>query len=234
MSPSAALQGRGAGREPANPRRALRAALLAAVCAAVPAGCTGSLFQSKAAAPSTYLLSARLAPADPASWTNAVVAADLAVQRPRVRTGLETDRIAVLYADRRLDYYADARWSGPLDQVVQDLAVQAFDTGGRLRSVSAESSAFPSGYWLEVRVADFQAEYSRPGSPPSAHVHLLVRVGASGDRHVLGTFEADAREPAAHDRLGPIVDAYEHAVDTALAQVVAETTRLLATASEHR
>jgi ABC-type uncharacterized transport system auxiliary subunit len=100
--------------------------------------------------------------------------------------------------------------------------------------VSAESSAFPSGYWLEVRVADFQAEYARPGSPPSVHVHFLVRVGGSGDRHVLGTFEADARQAAADDRLAAIVDAYEHAVDTALAQVVAETTRLLVTASEHR
>jgi cholesterol transport system auxiliary component len=226
-----------------------RAALLALMVCTGVAGCSGSLFQSKAVPPSVYLLSAKLgtaaaappgptAPvglaAAPAGLTSPVVPADLAVLRPRVRAGLETDRIAVLYPDRRLDYLADARWSGPLDEVVQDLAVQAFDTGAHLRNVSADSSVFASSYWLEIEVADFQAEYLSAGSAPTIRVHLLARVGGVGDRHILGSLDASARATASDDRLTAIVDAYERAADAALAEIVANTSRTLMDDLEHR
>jgi cholesterol transport system auxiliary component len=185
------------------------------------AGCTGSLFQSKAAQPSIYLLSARTGGAGPA------VAADLAILRPRVRSGLGTDRIAILYPDRRLDYYAGARWSGPLDQVIQDLAVQSFHEDAHLRNVSADASAFASGYWLEIEIVDFQAEYSPEAAAPTIHVRLLGRVGSSGDRRILGTFEADTRQAASDNRLTAIVDAYEGAADAAFAEIMSGTTRTL-------
>ena len=203
--------------------RMARVALLAlGVCSGF-AGCTGSLFQSKAAPPAVYMLSANLGTAAGAP----AVPADLAVLRPRIRSGLETDRVAVLYPDRHLDYLADVRWSGPLDQVVQDLALRAFDTGAHLRTVSSDSSAFVSGYWLEIEVTDFQAEYSAAVSAPTIHVHLLARVGGSGDRRILGRFAADARETASDNRVSAIVDAYERAADAALAQIVASTSRAL-------
>jgi ABC-type uncharacterized transport system auxiliary subunit len=217
--------------------RGLRLGLLIGALAGA-GGCTGSLFQSKTPALATYLLSADLSPGSPGAAGAATplagplksVAADLAVQRPRVRAGLETDRIAVLYPDRRLDYFADARWSGPLDQVVQDLTVQAFETGAHLRTVAAESSEFPSGYWLEMQVAEFQAEYAAAGAAPTVNVHLLARLGAAGDRRVMATFDALARRSAADNRLSDIVDAYERAADSALGQIVAEATRALTAA----
>jgi ABC-type uncharacterized transport system auxiliary subunit len=156
------------------------------------------------------------------------VGADLAVLKPRVRTGLDTDRIAVLYPDRRLDYVANARWSGPLEDLVQDLAVQVFRADVRLRNVSADASAFASGYWLEIEVADFQAEYAPAGAPPTINVRLIARVGSAGDRRILGTFDAVARQPAADNRLTAIVDAYERAADAALTEIVAGTSRTLA------
>jgi cholesterol transport system auxiliary component len=214
--------------------------LVLGACGAVTA-CTGSLFQSKVVPPSTYLLSAppginaaassasAAAPAAPA-----LLAADLAVLKPRVRAGLDTDRIAVLYPDRRLDYFADARWSGSLDDVVQDLAVQAFRNSARLQNVSSDASAFASGYWLEIEVADFQAEYASAGAPPTINVRLLARVASAGDRNILGSFTAAARQTATDNRLTAIVDAYERAVDTALAEIVGRTSRTLTEALEHR
>jgi ABC-type uncharacterized transport system auxiliary subunit len=192
------------------------------------AACTGSLFQSKVVPPSIYLLSAHAGTPGPA------IAADLAILRPRVRSGLETDRIAVLYPDRHLDYYAGARWSGPLDQVVQDLAVQSFQLRGHLRNVSSEASAFASGYWLEIEIADFQAEYAAGAAAPTVHVHLLGRVGSAGDRHIIATFEASSRQGASDNRLTAIVDAYELTVDAALAEIVSDTTRALNEHSESR
>jgi len=210
---------------------ALALALALAAC--------GSLFQSKVPPTSTYLLSVKTGAA-----VGAEVPVDLAVLKPQVRTGLDTDLIAALYPDRRLDYFAQARWSGPLDEVVHDLALQAFRAHANLRTVQAEASVFGSGYWLEIDVADFQAEYpAGPGAggpgttgtgAPTIHVHLLGSVGAAADRRVLGRFEADVRQPAAENRLTAIVEAYNQAADTALAKIVADTTATLNRTSERR
>ncbi len=202
---------------------------LACVTGATLTACTGSLFQSKAVVPTVYLLSANLRPA-PAS----AVPADLAILRPRIRKGLDSDRIAVLYPDRRLDYFADARWSGPLDEVLQDLALQAFRSGAGLRNVSADASAFASGYWLEIDVADFQAEYTPAAAAPTIHVHLSARLGAAGDRRIIATYDADASQPASDNSLTAIVGAYEKAADAALAEIAANTVRALAGDSKHR
>ena len=193
------------------------------------AGCTGSLFQSKAVPSSVYLLSADVSHAGQAERRGATVAipADLAVLRPRIRKGLETDRIAVLYADRRLDYFADARWSGPLDEVFQDVAVQAFRADAGLRNVSADASAFASGYWLEIEIVDFQAEYAAPSAAPTIHVQLLARLGGAGDRRILGSYAANALQPASDNRLTAIVGAFQLATNAALAEVVSRTAAAL-------
>jgi cholesterol transport system auxiliary component len=164
----------------------------------------------------------------------AAIAVDLAILKPVLRPGLETDRIAALYADRRLDYFADARWSGPLGEVLQDLAVQEFHSRANLRTVSTDASVFASAYWLEIEVTEFQAEYISGAAAPTVHLHILARLGSSGDRHILGQFIANAREPAGENRLGPIVDAYARAADAAFAQIVAQAAGTLARISEAR
>ena len=206
----------------------MKRTMLLALLGMTLAACAGSLFKNKAPPPTMYMLGAtRGAPAvDPQGST---VPSDLAVLRPRVRAGLDTDRIAALYPDRHMDYFADVRWSGPLDEVLQDLAVQQLRANPGLRNVSADVSVFGSPYWLEIEVTDFQAEYSAAGGPPTVHVHLQARIGNSGDRHVLARFEPDVREAAADNRMSAIVDAYNRAADNALAEIadgVAATLRL--------
>jgi len=189
-------------------------------------GCGGSLFQTKVAPPSLYMLSAT--PKAPAAATAAPrVAVDLAVLRPRVRAGLDTDRIAALYPDRRLEYFADARWSGPLDEVIQQLAVTQFHATANLRNVSADASVFASDYWLEIEVTNFQAEYSAAAAPPTVHVQFLARVGTSADRHILAVFEANAEDQASGNRMSAIVDAYNRAADQALAGIISDTMQTL-------
>ncbi|MGA2710287.1 MAG: ABC-type transport auxiliary lipoprotein family protein [Steroidobacteraceae bacterium] len=198
----------------------IRAILPLALACALTA-CSGSLFSSKTPAPSIYLLSAHAGTPGPA------IAADLTVQKVQVRAGLDTDRIAVLYPDRRLDYYAGASWSAPLDEVVQDLVLQSFRARANLRSVSSDASRFTTGYWLEIEVMDFQAEYAAGETRPSIHVVLSARIGKATDRRVLNRFEASATQEAADNRLAAIVAAYELAADAALAEIVADTVRAL-------
>jgi ABC-type uncharacterized transport system auxiliary subunit len=205
--------------------------LILAVAALCLAACTGSLFQSKAAPPTIYVLSGGAGSSE-GDAPGAEIPVDLAILKPRIRTGLETDRIAVLYPDRRLDYFADARWNGPLGEVLQDLAVQEFHSRARLRTVSADASVFASAYWLEIEVSDFQAEYASAAGAPTVHVHLLARLGSSNDRHILGQFAASAEQPAAENRLTAIVDAYAHAADSAMREIVTHAALTLAKSSE--
>ena len=198
------------------------AAALALVSLLGLAACGGSLFQSKIPPPAVYQLTAKSAAAQGAESSLPEIPVDLFIQRPRVRTGLDSDRIAALYPDRRLDYLAGARWSGQLDEVLQDLALQAFRERVHLRSVQAEQSAFSGGYLLIMEVVDFQAEYSADGGadPPTVHVHLLASLGSAGDRGMIGRFEAQARRPAAANRVTAIVEAYDQALAEALAHIV--------------
>jgi ABC-type uncharacterized transport system auxiliary subunit len=159
---------------------------------------------------------------------------DLTVLKPKLRTGLETDRIAVLYPDRRLDYFADARWSGPLGEVLQDFVLEEFHSRANLRTVSSDASVFSSAYWLEIEVTDFQAEYASAAAAPTVRVHILARIGGSGDRRILGQFDASAAQAAADNRLTAIVEAFEHAADAALTEIVAHVDETLAKVSEAR
>jgi ABC-type uncharacterized transport system auxiliary subunit len=212
------------------------ALVLPALCLAA---CTGSLFQSKAAPPAVYLLSPGAGSPDPRAPAAGgppatTIPVDLTVLKPRLRPGLESDRIAVLYPDRHLDYFAGARWSGPLAEVLQDLAVQEFRDHAGLRSVSGDASMFASAYWLEIEVADFQAQYASAAAAPTVHVHFLVRLGSSGNRRILGQFEADVLQPAAENRLSAIVEAYAHATDAAWGEIIAHADDMLAKTSEAR
>jgi ABC-type uncharacterized transport system auxiliary subunit len=134
-------------------RACSRAAVFAAAALALSA--CGSLFQSKEPARSVYLLT--VPPA--AAAAGAQIPDDLTILRPRVRPGLDTSLIAALYPDRRLEHFAAARWSAPLDEVLEDLALQAFRAQAQVQNVHTDVSAFGTGYWLEIDVADFQAEY---------------------------------------------------------------------------
>jgi cholesterol transport system auxiliary component len=201
----------------------LKPVLAFAVAVAGVAACS-SLFQSKAAPPIIYQLSAGGAPAADSRAAEpraAEIPADLAVLKPKLRPGLETDRIAVLYPDRHLDYFADARWSGPLSEVLQDFAVQEFHAHANLRTVSGDATVFRSAYWLELEVTEFQADYTAASAAPTVHVHVLARIGRADDRHILGQFVADTQQTAAENRLAAIVDAYAHAADAALMVIVA-------------
>jgi cholesterol transport system auxiliary component len=194
--------------------------LLAVILALPLASCAGGLFKSKLDPASAYVLSAR---GEPAGLGAPPVPVDLAILKPRMEPGLETDRIAALYPDRRLEFFAGGHWSGSLDDVLQALAVQAFRRQTTLRSVSGESTRFNSTHWLELNVEDFQAEYHTAGAPPIIKVRLVARLGNASDHGLLGRYQAEAEQPATADRLGAIVEAFETAANAALGQIIAST-----------
>jgi ABC-type uncharacterized transport system auxiliary subunit len=97
-----------------------------------------------------------------------------------------------------------------------------------MHNVNSDASAFPSDYWLELEVLDFQAEYDGTNTAPTVHVHFLARIGNSGDRRILGRFEPDVHEAAAANRMSAIIEAYNRAAGNALAEIAAGAASALA------
>lgn len=154
-----------------------------------------------------------------AAVRQAEAGATLAVSRPTAASGLDTDRIAVLLSDGRLDYYASSRWAGSLPDVLQTALIDAQRKNGRWRAVLTDTSAFSTDQQLQVEVRQFHAEYPAAGGPPSVHVVLEGMLGPRSSHEVQRTLRAEARVPASADRMLPVVAAFNAALAEAMKQL---------------
>ena len=188
----------------------MRQVFTAMLCGVALAGCGG--LKSGRPAEQVYVLRAaapaQAAPADP-------VAGVLRVPRPDVQPGLETSRIALTRANNELDYYADSRWGESLPKVLAAFAVESLSHSGLFETVVGASPASVLGdFDLLLTVRHFEAV--QEAGATTAHVTFDCVLLGGAPRHVLGRCDAEAREPAAENRLGPIVAALERAAQKAL------------------
>ncbi len=210
-----------------NNRRTQDALPAIVASALLASGCVSGAFDSEVPQRGVYVISVQA----PTPSEAAPLAVDLIVARPSARPGLDTDRIAVLNADRRLDYYAGGRWGAEADIVVQDLLVESLRNTGRLRTVQGDVSAFSADYVLQSELNDFQAEYSAGSGDPVVRVTLECTLGRVKDRRSLSVFTATATAPAANNTLGAVVAAFESAYRQAATTAVNETFTALSAAT---
>jgi cholesterol transport system auxiliary component len=208
-----------------KPGRAMRLVVLG--CALSCVGCVGGAFDSELPPQHVYVLK----PLPAANEGGAVLPVGVTVARPTARPGLDTDRIALLQPDRRLDYYAAARWGAEAQEVMQDLLIQSLRNTGRLATVQGDTSPFIAEYVLQTDITDFQAEYAGSGTGPTVHVTLICTIGRMKDRKPLAGFTAAATAPATADTLGATVEAFEAAYQQAARVAVSSTLNALAAAS---
>jgi cholesterol transport system auxiliary component len=180
-----------------------------AVAALLSAGCGGSLFQSELPAPTRYIISPLPPVATPS--TTVASAVDIAIGRPDVAPGLDTDAIATLRG-YELDYYRGALWRGTVLETVQDFLVSTFQDQKLFHSVAKEQARVAGDYLLDVEVRDFQSEYVTSGSAPVAHVTLIGRVVRVRDRKLIEVMTATASQPARENRLSAVAAAFESAM----------------------
>lgn len=189
-------------------RAAMRVTLLAT--AAVLAACGG--LKSEAEAERLYVLNAAAETQGPA------MAGVLIVPRPAVQPGLDTHRIALTRADNELDYYALSRWTGTLPEVLAAFVIQSLD-GSFTTVTSGARSAGAADYELLLTAQRFEAEYGDGDGAPTVHVRFECVLVDTSPRRVLGGCDGEAREPAADNRMGAIVAAFERAAQGAMQQV---------------
>ncbi len=190
------------------------------------AGCSGSLFKSEQAVPQTYRLTALAAEPQNAAPFESL----LLVVRPNAAPGLDTERIAVLHPDRRLDYYAASQWGAALPEIVQDVVVNSLQNTGRLRGVQRDLGNFRPDFVLQLDVRAFQAEYVS-GEAPRVRIDLIATIGRLDDRPSVFTFAATALEPADSNTMSAVAAAFDKALQGATRTVLANSIDYVARAA---
>ena len=178
-------------------------------------GC-GGLLRSTAPAEQTF----RLRSALPAVSSVAAIKTTLQLLPVAVQPGLDTTRIALVRPGNRLDWYADARWAGPLNDVVTALLAQSLRDSGRFAQVATDAAAMDADVVLAVTVRRFEAEQSAEGALPVAQVRLECTLSSLTAHRQLAAFTATAAVPAGANRLTDVVAALEQAAQQAVAEVV--------------
>ena len=186
--------------------------------------CGGSLFESQLPAATRYVI----APPPPAATATASAASqvDLAVGRPDVTPGLDTDRIAVLRG-HELDYYRGALWSGTLLDMTQSFLVTALGDQKLFRNVAAEQARVAGEYLLDTEVRAFQAEYTG-ATAPTVRVTIIGRVIRIRDRKMIDTVAATATQPAGENRLTAVATAFEAAMQRVSLEIANRSAAIIA------
>jgi len=125
-------------------------------------------------------------------------------------------------------YIADARWVSPAADLFDEAEAQAFGVNGPVRLVRRGDQAGAS-LTLRLEVQRFEARYvhGRQGAP-TVVVTVTGQLARPADRRILAVQAFTAEKPAAENRVGAIVEAYDAAVSDVLGQVTAWTAKATA------
>jgi cholesterol transport system auxiliary component len=194
-------------------------------------GCSGSLFESDLPAPTRYVIAAP--PPATSATTSAASDMDIAIGRPDVAPGLDSERIAVRRG-HELDYYRGALWGGTVLETVQAFLVGALQDQQRFRSVAPEQARIAGHYLLDIEVRDFQAEYASAGALPVARVTLVCRLIRIVDRKMVDTISVTGTQRASENRLTAVAAAFEVVMRQASLELTEKTAALVAADVESR
>jgi ABC-type uncharacterized transport system auxiliary subunit len=156
--------------------------------------------------------------------------ASLRIARPLPGPGLNTDRIALLQAGNRLDYYAGSRWSAPLPDMVADLELAVFHSDAAVSAVADDRSSFNAEYLLQTSIERFAAEYPTASGPPLIRVVLHCLLIRRSDGVLVGTFAVSESQLAQENRMASVVAAFAAAADRAIIAAAAQTDERLRSA----
>lgn len=147
----------------------------------------------------------------------------LAVMRPDVPGGLDTDRIALLQADGTMDYYARATYPDRLTAMLQRSIIEGFEATGRVPAVARAQEALHADYNLLVEVKDFQAVYKGPDSVPQGLVALSAKLTTAHGRRIIGSLAVSKTADATINSTGAATQALSQALGQAVSEIVAWT-----------
>jgi len=172
------------------------------------AACGG--LQSKQPPPALYVLHSETAAESGAPATGKTDKV-MIVPEPQMPPGFKTDQIALLMQDgRRLDYFADARWSADLDRVLQDFIVQSLRTSWPHTIVATPDAGTPAAWRLLVKVIDFQPVYrGDPDSAPEIRVKMTFTLVTMPEGKIVKDFTIGKKSAATANTLTAVTSEME-------------------------
>jgi cholesterol transport system auxiliary component len=147
----------------------------------------------------------------------------LAILRPDVPGGLDSDRIALTQTDGSLDYYAKATYPDRVSPIVQQALLDGFEASGRIDAVAPEQTALHADYNLVTEVKDFAAHYSQPDGIPSVTVTLTAKLTTTHGRAIVSTFTATQTATASANSAAAAAQVLQQALGTCVTQIVGWT-----------
>ena len=144
----------------------------------------------------------------------------LAVLRPDVASGLDTDRIALMQPDGSLEFYAKANYPDRLTPIVQQALMDGFEASGRIDAVAPEQAALHADYNLVTEVKDFAAHYSQPDGIPGVTVSITAKLTTAHGRAIVASFSTIQTGTAAANSAGAATQALQLALGAAVNQIV--------------
>ena len=144
----------------------------------------------------------------------------LVVDRPQASVGLNSQRIALQRTPVTLDYFAHANWTDTAPEMVQSLLIQSFESTGKIKAVSRESTQLRPDYALQSELRDFQAEYDAAGRPPLIRVRLNAKMVRMPERVIIGSNTVERTARAEGSDMSNVILAFDKALGEVMKRIV--------------
>jgi cholesterol transport system auxiliary component len=136
---------------------------------------------------------------------------------PRAAAG---DRLLTIGPDGQAAFAAGARWVAPAVTLFDEALERAMVFGGGVRLINRPDQG-PAEVLLRPEVMTFETRYDNGAeAPPLVVVQVRALVSRADTRALLAERVFDVQVRAADNRLGPIVSAYDQAVNQTLNELV--------------
>jgi cholesterol transport system auxiliary component len=139
---------------------------------------------------------------------------------PEFPPGASGDRIMTVDGDQ-VAYIAGGRWVSPANQLFEEAVGHGFDAPGSPARLIGPAQG-KAEYRLKLDVNRFEVRYtSGPTAPPTIVVVVRATLDRQSDLSLVATKEFEADIPAADNRVGPIVEAFNGATTKVVGDLVA-------------
>jgi cholesterol transport system auxiliary component len=191
-----------------------RLSLVAAFSLALSA-CGGDLLGPPAESPMIYPVQPTFAAGsgDHVGWA-------LALLRPDMAGGLDTDRMVLHQADGTMEFYAKATYPDRLGMILQQALLDGFESSGRIDAVAPEQAALHADYNLVTEVKDFSAHYAQANGVPSVTVSITAKLTTTHGRAIVSSFSTSQTVNASTNSAGAAAQALRQALGTCVTQIV--------------
>jgi ABC-type uncharacterized transport system auxiliary subunit len=203
--------------------RALLSASAAAALAVLASGCISIGGGDKdEPPPAVYTLNAPASGSTGAPTSKGGIL--IAVPKPELPPAFDSARIALMFEEgRRFDYYAGAKWSARLDELLQQFIIDMAPSWLPGVVLQTPDVATTPRYKLVVTFTDFQPVYAGgPDSPPRLEVSLTMALVPPFGSSVKAQATARHTVPAAANTQTAVTQGLQDLLEQAVAEAFAK------------